>query len=301
MRCTNEEVISASPLRVFCILLLEEDVLQREVSKGRKMEDNNKDLRRLISGRPKCFMIAGSPLCAGCQHGTISRIIGEVIDDLGIVGKTIAVGGVGCHSMLVMSASKFDLTTALHGRAPALGTGIKRGTDGKAIVFTLQGDGDLAAIGMGDLINATVRGEKLTTIFFNNAGYGTTGGQMAPTTLIGQTTTTTPSGRSPDTGGFPIHVAELMAGLAGVAYSARCAVNTIAQYKRTKKAVRTAFQKQIDNIGYGFVEILSACPPLLKMRPTDARKWFEKHMFAEYPLGEFKNVDETKIQYQVET
>ena len=264
------------------------------------MADKN-DSRKLISGRPKSFMTAQSPLCAGCQHGIGARIIGEVIDELGIVGKTIAIGGVGCHSMPVMFAGNFDLITALHGRAPALGTGIKRGTNGKAIVFTIQGDGDLAAIGMGDLINATVRGEKLTTLFFNNCGYGTTGGQLAPTTLIGQVTTTTPEGRRPDAGGFPIHVAELMAGLPGVVYSARCALNTIGQYKRTKKAVKTALQKQIDGIGYGFVEILSACPPLLKMRPTQARDWFEKHMLAEYPLGEFKNVDERTVQYQLET
>jgi len=137
-------------------------------------------------------------------------------------------------------------------------------------------------------------------VFFNNAGYGTTGGQLAPTTLIGQVTTTTPNGRRPEAGGFPIHVAELMAGLPGVVYSARCAVNTLAQFKRTKKAIKTAFQKQIDGIGYGFVEVLSACPPLLNMRPTKAREWFEKHMLAEYPLGEFKNVNEREIKYQIE-
>ena len=142
--------------------------------------------------------------------------------------------------------------------------------------------------------------QPAVTIFFNNCGYGTIGGQSAPTTLIGQSTTTAPDGRRPDNGGFPIHVAELMAGFPGVAYSARCAVNTPAEYKRAKKSVRIAFQKQIDDIGYGFVEILSACPPLLKMKPLKAREWFEKHMLAEYPLGEFKNVDERKIQYQVE-
>ena len=261
-----------------------------------KEKDSSK---RLIAGRPKSFMKAGSPLCAGCQHGVISRIIGEVIDELGIVGNTVGIGGVGCHAMSMFTMN-VDFVQALHGRAPAVGTGVKRGLNQKAIVFSIQGDGDLAAIGIGDLINATVRGEKLTTVFFNNCGYGTTGGQMAPTTLIGQTTTTTPNGRSPETGGFPIHVAELMAGLPGVVYSARCAVNTLAQYKRTKKAIKTAFQKQIDGIGYGFVEVLSTCPPLLKIKPTKAREWFEKHMVAEYPLGEFKNVNERTIRYQVE-
>jgi len=262
--------------------------------------EGKENSRRVISGRPKSFMNTKSALCAGCQHGTAARIICEVIDELGIVGDTIAIGGVGCHSMPLLFAANFDVTTALHGRAPAMGTGVKRGTDGKAVVFTLQGDGDLAAIGIGDLINATVRGEKLTTIFLNNCGYGTTGGQMAPTTLIGQVTTTTPSGRGPGAGGFPIHIAELMAGLPGVVYSARCALNTLAQYKRAKKAVKAAFQKQIDGIGYGFVEILSVCPPLLKLRPTKAREWFEKEMMAEYPLGEFKNVNEPMIQHRIE-
>lgn len=262
------------------------------------MEEKN-DSRRLIAGRPKTLMAVGSPLCSGCQHGIISRIIGEVLDELDIIGETIGIGGVGCHAMSMFTMN-IDFVQALHGRAPAVGTGVKRGMDGKAIVFSIQGDGDLAAIGIGDLINATVRGEKLTTLFFNNCGYGTTGGQMAPTTLIGQVTTTTPNGRSPSAGGFPIHVAELMAGLSGVAYSARCAVNTLAQFKRTKKAIKTAFQKQIDGIGYTFVEILSVCPPILKMNSLKAREWFEKHMIAEYPVGEFKNVDQLEVQYKVE-
>ena len=270
-----------------------------EVNKRKVMGGENNS-RKLISGRPNCFVTANTPLCAGCQHGTGSRIIAEVIDELDICGNTIGIGGVGCHAMS-MFLMNVDFVQALHGRAPAVGTGVKRGLNGKPIVFTLQGDGDLAAIGMGDIINATVRGEKLTTIFFNNCGYGTTGGQMAPTTLIGQVTTTTPDGRRTDTTGFPIHMAELMAGLPGVAYSARGAVNTLAQYNRTKKAVKNAFQKQIDGIGYSFVEILSVCPPILKMRPIISREWFEKHMFAEFPLGEFKNVDELNIQYQVVT
>ena len=255
--------------------------------------------RKLIGGRPKCILEAVTPLCAGCQHGIGARLIGEVVDELGIVGNAIGIGGVGCHAMS-MFLMNIDFVQALHGRAPAVGTGVKRGTDEKAIVFSIQGDGDLAAIGIGDLINATVRGEKLTTIFFNNCGYGTTGGQMAPTTLVGQVTTTTPDGRGPGAGGFPIHVAELMAGLTGVVYSARCAVNTLAQFKKAKKALKTAFQKQMDGVGYSFVEILSACPPLLKMRPLQAREWFEEHMLTEYPLGEFKNVEAREIEHRIE-
>ena len=263
------------------------------------MEEKNKS-RKLISGRPKYLFPIRTPLCSGCQHGIGARIIAEALDELGVAGKAIGVAGVGCHGMC-MFFMNVDFLQALHGRSPAVCTGLKRGTGGDAVVFSIQGDGDLAAIGIGDLINATVRGENLTTIFLNNSGYGTTGGQMAPTSLIGQVTTTSPEGRKPDAGGYPIHVAELMAGLPGVVYSARGALNTPAQYKRTKKAVKTAFQKQIDGVGYSFVEILSVCPSLLKMNPVKGREWFEKHMTAEYPLGEFKNVDEKKVRYQVET
>lgn len=259
--------------------------------------------KKLMFGRPHSIFDQGTAFCAGCQHATIMRIIGDVIDELGIQREVIGVGGVGCHYFAHMYMN-VDIVQALHGRAPSVATGVKRAFSLKEtpldpVVFTFQGDGDLAAIGIGDLINAAVRGEKLTTIFFNNCGYGTTGGQMGPTTLIGQVTTTTPDGRKTDAHGFPIHVAELMAGLPGVVYSARCAVNTLAQFKRTKKATKTAFQKQIDRVGYSFVEVLSACPSLLKKTPMKAREWFEKHVIAEYPLGEFKNVNEREIKYQI--
>jgi len=159
------------------------------------------------------------------------------------------------------------------------------------IVITCQGDGDLGAIGLGCFMNALSRGEKLTTIFLNNAGYGQTGGQMAPTSLLGQITTTTPGGRDPGTSGYPLHVAELAAVMRGTAYSARVSVHTPANFQRAKKAVKLALQKQIDGIGYGFVEFLSACPPSWRMSPDECWEFIDKNMLAEYALGEFKNVD----------
>jgi 2-oxoglutarate ferredoxin oxidoreductase subunit beta len=215
-----------------------------------------------------------------------------VIDDLGIQGDTICIAGVGCHAMMLFTTN-VDFVQALHGRAPSIGTGVKRGLNGKKIVFTVQGDGDLASIGMGDMIHAAIRGEELTIIFCNNSVYGTTGGQMAPTTLVGQPTATTPNGRQYETAGFPVHIAELMATFPGVAYSARCAVNSLGEYAKTKNALKTA----IDGVGLSIVEILSACPPALKRNPVKAVQWIQEHMMAEFPLGEFKNVDEIRPAY----
>ena len=254
------------------------------------------DSKQVLCERPKSRMEVESPLCAGCQHGVIGRILGEVIDDLGIQGDTVCIAGVGCHAMMLFTTN-VDFVQALHGRAPGIGTGVKRGLNGKKIVFTVQGDGDLASIGMGDIMHAAIRGEKLTIIFCNNSAYGTTGGQMAPTTLVGQSTATTPEGRKHETAGYPVHIAELLATFPGVAFSARCAVNSIAEYAKTKKALKTAFQKQIDGVGLAIVEILSACPPSLKLNPTKSVEWIQKHMMAEYPLGEFKNVDEITPAY----
>ena len=254
------------------------------------------DSKQVLCERPKSLLEAESPLCSGCQHGVIGRIMGEVIDELGIQGDTICISGVGCHSMILFTAN-VDFVQALHGRAPAVGTGVKRGLNGKKIVFTVQGDGDLASIGIGDIVSAAIRGEKLTIIFANNAVYGTTGGQMAPTSLVGQSTATTIDGRDPESAGYPVHIAELLATFPGVAYSARCAVNSLAEYAKTKKALKTAFQKQIDGVGLAIVEILSACPPGLKLNPVKSVEWIKEHMMAEYPLGEFKNVDQITPAY----
>jgi 2-oxoglutarate ferredoxin oxidoreductase subunit beta len=255
-------------------------------------ENKDKKLEReLVYSRPECMHDLPTILCPGCQHGLIYRLIGEALDELKIRERAIGVGGVGCHAMGI-SLLKIDSIMALHGRAPEVATGLKRALNAKPIVFTVQGDGDLAAIGMGDIINAINRGEKLTTIFCNNAGYGTTGGQMAPTTLLDQVTTTTPEGRIPQTFGYPTHVAELLATMQGMAFSARCALTSVAQFNQALKAVKKAFQKQIDGIGYGFVELLTACPPTFKKTPVDSLKWIMSHMLEEFPLGIFKDVDQ---------
>lgn len=231
--------------------------------------------------------------CPGCQHGTVLRLVASVLEELEIAGRSICVTGVGCNYVSHMYLG-IDGMDALHGRAPNIATGIKLAHYNEKIVFTMQGDGDCAAIGMGDLINAVHRGVKLTTIMVNNANYGTTGGQMAPTTILGQKTSTTPEGRQAEEQGFPAHMAELMASLRGVSYSARVALNTVANYNRARRALRTAFQKQIDGIGYSFVEILSACPPNWKMTPLEALEWIGREMIEEFPLGEFKNVKDPR-------
>lgn len=227
--------------------------------------------------------------CPGCHYGAIIRIICETIEELGVEDRAILLGGVGCSYTWPL-LFVLDGAACPHGRAPAMATALKR-IHPDSVLITCQGDGDLGAIGLGCFMNALSRGEKLTTIFLNNAGYGMTGGQMAPTTLLGQVTTTTPRGREPETTGYPIHVAELAAVMKGTAYSARVTVHTPANYQRAKKAVKLALQKQIDRIGYGFVEFLSACPASWRMTPAQCLEFVDEKMLAEYPLGEFKNVD----------
>jgi 2-oxoglutarate ferredoxin oxidoreductase subunit beta len=242
-----------------------------------------------VFGRPELVFEHPHQYCAGCQYGTITRLLAEVIEELGIEGDVIGVSAVGC-SIMTHQYLDIDFIDALHGRAPEVATGVKHAHYGKPIVFTMQGDGDLAAIGMGDLINAISRGENLTTFFLNNANYGTTGGQMAPTTLLGQKSTTTPSGRDPQQQGFPIHVAELVTQLQGLVYSARCALNTVANVRKTKKAIRKAFENQMQGLGYSFVEILSACPSGWKKSPVESLQWIGEDMIREFPLGVFKDV-----------
>ena len=250
----------------------------------------------LVSGIPELYISgttarAGFPYCSGCQHGTIERLICEVIEELGVAGDTIGVAGVGCtgRTMLVINT---DGISALHGRPPDVATGIKRSLMGRPVVYTLQGDGDCASIGAGALVGAASRAERITIIMANNTNYGTTGGQMAPTTLLGQVTSTTPQGRSPRMG-YPLHVAELMAGIQGVAYSARGALTDPVGYRRTRGYLKTAFLKQMDDVGLGFVEILCACPTNWRLSPVESLKWIEQAVVAEFPLGEFKNVDNT--------
>ena len=234
-------------------------------------------------------MLAPSAVCPGCQIMTIGRIIAETLEELKIDSKAIAVIGIGCNGY-ASYALNTDKALGAHGRAPDMATAIKR-LRPQAIVFTIQGDGDCMAIGAGSFIGALTRGEMITVIMCNNANYGTTGGQMAPTTLMGQVTTTTPAGRDAIMGGYPTHTAEIAAMFRGVAYSARGAVNTPANYQRAKKYVRTAFLKQIDHAGLSFVEILSACPPNWHLSPVESLRWIEEKMIPEFPLGEFKNLD----------
>jgi 2-oxoglutarate ferredoxin oxidoreductase subunit beta len=250
-----------------------------------------KSARELIVGNPKVRVpLPFGVFCSGCQYGNIVRLLCETLEELGIDDRAVGLSGVGCAFGAFNAFVNVDFSTTPHGRAPAVATAVKR-LHPNAIVFTVQGDGDLGAIGLGCFMNALYRGERLTTIFLNNACFGTTGGQMAPTTPLGMRTTTSLDGRDPETTGVPFHGAELAASIKTVAYSARCSVHTPANYRQAKKAVRTAFQKQIDGVGYGFVEMVCSCPTNWRRTPIECLDFIENTMLPEYPLGEFKNVD----------
>ena len=227
--------------------------------------------------------------CPGCTHGIVHRLIAESIDELGIEGKTIGIAPVGCA---VMAYDYFtcDMIEAAHGRAPAVATGVKRASPDN-IVFTYQGDGDLASIGLCETVSTACRGENITIIFINNAIYGMTGGQMAPTSLIGQVTQTSPYGRDASTQGYPIKICELLATLDAPAYLERVTVNSVKNVRNAKKAIKKAFQNQIDGKGFSLVEVLSACPTNWGMTPQDALKWIDEKMIPEYPLGCFRDKD----------
>ena len=250
--------------------------------------------KKVVLEKPKLRTDFPSTYCSGCHYGIITRIFCEVIDELGIEGRAIGLAGVGCSYGSKPLHIDIDWTSCPHGRAPAMATAIKR-INPDAVVFTVQGDGDLGAIGLGCFMNAVLRNEKLTTFFLNNAGYGQTGGQMAPTSLIGMQTSTTPEGRDPATTGFPLHGAELVAGMKSVSYAARVSVHTPAEYNKAKKAVRTAFQKQIAGVGYSFVEFVSACPTIWRMTPADSLTFIQENMLKEYPLGVIKDESEPAV------
>jgi 2-oxoglutarate ferredoxin oxidoreductase subunit beta len=224
--------------------------------------------------------------CPGCTHGTIHRLVAEVIDELGIRGRTVMVAPVGCA---VFSYEYFNLDgcEAAHGRAPAMATGLKRVMPDR-VVFTYQGDGDLASIGTNEIVHAAARGEQITVIFVNNGVYGMTGGQMAPTSLIGQVTSSSPAGRNPLTQGHPIHIPEMLATLPGVAYAARYSVHSVTDIRKAKKAIRRAFQTQLDGLGLSIVEILSTCPTNWRMDPSKALDFIEEKMLPVFPLGDYK-------------
>jgi 2-oxoglutarate ferredoxin oxidoreductase subunit beta len=243
----------------------------------------------LVYGYPESLTEAYTHYCPGCTHGTIHRLVAEVLDELGVRERTIGIAPVGC-SVLAYNYFNVDMAEAAHGRAPAMATGMKRVSPDK-VVFTYQGDGDLASIGIAEIVYVANRGEMFTTIFVNNAIYGMTGGQMAPTTLPGQVTTSSPTGRDVETAGFPIRMAELIGGLPGAAYVTRQAVLDVRGIRRTKKAIKTAFRAQLEGLGFSMVEIISTCNTNWHMGVLEAMEWAGEHMVDYYPLGDTRVSD----------
>lgn len=241
---------------------------------------------QLVYERPVALTDAHTHYCPGCTHGTAHRLVAEVLDELGLREQTILVASVGC-SVFAYNYFNVDACEAPHGRAPAMATGIKRVHPDK-FVFTYQGDGDLASIGMGEIMHAAGRGENISVIFINNAIYGMTGGQMAPTTLLGQKTTSSPFGRDQKLSGYPMHMAELLANLPGTAYSVRRSLHDARQVIKAKQAIRTAFEAQMQGLGFGIVELLSTCPTNWGMTATEACDWVRDAMVPQYPIGDFK-------------
>jgi len=240
--------------------------------------------------RPEALAEQVSHYCPGCTHGIAHRLVAEVIDELGIRGRTVGVGPVGC-AVLMYNYFTFDFQESAHGRAPAMATGIKR-VRPDLIVFTYQGDGDLASIGLSEIVHAANRGEKFTTIFINNAVYGMTGGQMAPTTMPNQRTTTSPFGRKVADVGMPIRISELLSALATPGYIERQTLLSPKYINRAKKAMKKAFTYQMENRCFSLVELISTCPTNWGMTPKDALKWAEEKMLPYYPLGVFKTPEE---------
>lgn len=245
----------------------------------------NRD-EKLVYQRPVSLTDVYTHYCPGCTHGIAHRLVAEVIDEMGLREDTILVASVGC-SVFAYNYFELDACEAAHGRAPAMATGVKRVHPDK-IVFTYQGDGDLASIGMGEIIHAAARGEKFTTIFINNAVYGMTGGQMAPTSLPGQVTTSSPFGRDLTLCGAPIRIAELLSNLDGTAYSVRRSLHDARHIIQAKKAIRTAFEAQVQGLGFSIVELLSTCPTNWGMTASESMEWVKDEMIPVYPLGDYK-------------
>jgi 2-oxoglutarate ferredoxin oxidoreductase subunit beta len=232
--------------------------------------------------------------CPGCNHGIVHKLVAEVMEELGILDDTVGVCPVGC-SVFAYNYFNCDMQEAAHGRAPAVATGIKR-THPNTPVFTYQGDGDLASIGTAEIVHAAMRGEKFTTIFINNAIYGMTGGQMAPTTLIGQKATTCPLGRTKEQAGMPIRMAEMLSTLDGCVYAERVCVTDIPHLNKAKAAIKKAFQKQLAGEGFTFVEVLSTCPTNWGMTALKSKEWLEENMIPYYPLGCIKDIDHFRLR-----
>ena len=247
----------------------------------------------IVFEKPTAITDVPMHYCPGCTHGIIHRLVAEAIDELGVEGRAVGVASVGCS---VMSYDYFgcDMVQAPHGRAPAVATGLKRAIP-ENVVFTYQGDGDLAAIGTAETVHAATRGENITVIFVNNAIYGMTGGQMAPTSLPGQVTQTTPYGRDVKTAGYPIRVCEMLATLDGVALAQRVTVDSVRHIAEAKKAIKKAFQNQLEGRGYSIVEVLSTCPTNWGLSPVEALDWLRSNMMPYYPLGVYKDVTKEEV------
>lgn len=246
----------------------------------------------VIYKRTEALVDIPTHYCPGCTHGIIHKIVAEVIEEMGLTGKAIGVAPVGC-SVLAYKYFNCDMHEAAHGRAPAVATGIKR-TQPDTFVFTYQGDGDLASIGTAEIVHAAHRGERISTIFVNNAIYGMTGGQMAPTTLIGQKTTTSPAGRTIEHSGRPLRVSEMLATIDGAKFVERVSVDTPANIRKAKKAIKECFEVQVKGEGFGIVEVLSTCPTNWGLPPADALQWLRDNMMPYYPLGNYRNTREAK-------
>ena len=242
----------------------------------------------VVFDKPHALTDTPMHYCPGCTHGIVHRLVAEVIDELGIEGRTIGIAPVGC-SVFAYNYFNCDMIEAAHGRAPAVATGVKRSDPENNVVFTYQGDGDLASIGMAETVHAAARNENITIIFINNAIYGMTGGQMAPTSLPGQVTQTSPYGRDTNHCGFPIKVCEMLSELDGPEYLERVTVNNVKNIMKAKKAIKKAFQNQLDGKGFSLVEVVSTCPTNWGMTPQNALKWLEENMLPYYPLGIYKD------------
>ena len=241
-----------------------------------------------VTGRPRLLLDVHTHYCPGCSHGVVHKLVAEVIDDLGIEDRTVGVAPVGC-AVFAYNYIDVDWVEAAHGRAPAVATAVSR-LNPDNVVFTYQGDGDLAAIGTAETIHACNRGENIVIIFINNAIYGMTGGQMAPTTLVGQKATTAPYGRQKDHYGSPLRMSEIMSTIEGCAYAARVCVTDIPQLNKAKKAIQKAFRLQQEGAGFTFVEVLACCPTNWGKTPIAAVEWLKENMIPYYPLGVYKDI-----------
>jgi 2-oxoglutarate ferredoxin oxidoreductase subunit beta len=242
----------------------------------------------VVFEKPKALSDVPFHYCPGCTHGIVHRLVAEVLDELGVEGNTVGVASVGC-SVFAYNYFNCDMVQAAHGRAPAVATGLKRALPDN-VIFTYQGDGDLAAIGMAETVHAATRGENITVIFINNAIYGMTGGQMAPTSLPGQVTQTSPYGRDVKVAGYPIRVCELLSTLSGTALAQRVTVDSVAHVREAKKAIKKGFENQINKRGYSIIEVVSTCPTNWGLSPKEAVNWLRDNMLPYYPLGVYKDV-----------